>query len=1230
MNRQGLFFFLLLFFSRLAAQSLAESGFAHYTTASGLSDNNITAIAQDATGYIWIATLSGLNRFDGREFVQFHSNGDSLSLASETINGMTWLNKNELAVYNTGLHIINTKTGERHNLFIPYYRKQLQYKFNMIARVMGDEAGNIYVLTRSGFYHFDSAYKLVSRFDYYSEADIPVTHFVFGGQLLQLDKHRLLIVSVNGLYVYDKTEKKVKKMKVADCPLLAAFFNYPSDECVFLQLKPGHFFILKGASDSLVYVNIIENKKVVSRMPVKPILNEFRYRTRLMPVNDTLFYLTGHFSGFYKLHFNPESGAAKLDSEKYFQSFQCNALLKDKDNHLWVATNKGLFRQDPGRAQVQTAEIPPSLEDSFPDIIASEVFATANNVYVGTRNFGNLLLYDKSSFRFIRKLDFESYRKKTLQSLNIFSIVEADTATLLLATDGPLFLVNKKITKSTVLRPPGWGAGDWSADLYKQRNGTIWISSYHVYTYNHSRGTFSFIPEAVQLTSQILQPEVIRDDASGNIWMAGHGLSRYNTLLQRFDRRLDSFPFIKMPDKQVSAMVIDTARNTIWFSSQNNGLLSYNISKGSFQQFTTNDGLPDNNIAALTIVGNELWIAAAARGIACMNLDNFRMTGFGKEDGFPEMPMMRRGNFFYDGTSQQLYLAFAKAIVRFHPDGLLRKKTPPHLFIEGVTISDQKPVFLPEQNITTSWKANQIRLTIGTINFSDAGNQRFAYRILKNASTPWTDMGNQPSFSISNLAPGTHQIQVKVYSVTNRWPEQVKEISIIVLPPLWLKSWFLALTGLLLLTLLYVFIKWRTRQARQKEMEKTHIEKLKADHYKSQFELEQITNYFSSSLAGKKTEEEVLWDVTSNLMGRMNYEDCIIYLWNEAKTKMVQKAAYGPKGAPEIISTNVFEVLPGQGIVGYVVQTKQPLLVNDTRKDSRYRVDDQFRLSEVAVPIVHNDELLGVLDSENSTLNYFSERDVKILTTIATLLANKLKQIESEQSLEAKQQELAGINEQLAEARLSALQAQMNPHFVFNALNSIKRMILDGDNEMASRYLSKFALMIRMTLEHSKEIFVTLDENIEYLKAYLDMEQLRFGDSFSYSIHTDKHIDVDETVIPSLMIQPLVENAIWHGLMQAEREKKLWITFSQAKSKIICTVEDNGIGIRRSEKLREKQRPLHHSVGLQNLQKRIRIMNEKYNTACSLDLMDLADGNGNSSGTKAVLQLNLLTTYQKS
>ncbi|HYC29476.1 MAG TPA: histidine kinase, partial [Chitinophagaceae bacterium] len=189
---------------------------------------------------------------------------------------------------------------------------------------------------------------------------------------------------------------------------------------------------------------------------------------------------------------------------------------------------------------------------------------------------------------------------------------------------------------------------------------------------------------------------------------------------------------------------------------------------------------------------------------------------------------------------------------------------------------------------------------------------------------------------------------------------------------------------------------------------------------------------------------------------------------------------------------------------------------------------------------------------------------------------------------------------------------------------SIKRMILDCDNEKASRYLSKFALMIRMTLDHSKEVFVTLDENIAYLQTYLQMEQLRFDDTFTYRIDVGQNIDTAEITIPSMMIQPLVENAIWHGLMQSDGDKKIRIAFRQDDNTITCIVEDNGIGIRMAEKLKAKSKPPHHSVGLGNLQRRIKIINEKFEMDCELHIADLCEINEASCGTRAVLQFNLV------
>ena len=149
-------------FNLLKAQELNEKNFVLYTKQQGLSDNVITDVTQDSTGYLWIATGFGLNRFNGNNFVQFHSNRDTCSLPVEFVSGLLWLNNRELAAYTgKGLHIVNTRRGESRNLLIPWDDKKYQYKFNTVQAVKTNSAGDIFLLTRSGFYHFDKNSHLV-------------------------------------------------------------------------------------------------------------------------------------------------------------------------------------------------------------------------------------------------------------------------------------------------------------------------------------------------------------------------------------------------------------------------------------------------------------------------------------------------------------------------------------------------------------------------------------------------------------------------------------------------------------------------------------------------------------------------------------------------------------------------------------------------------------------------------------------------------------------------------------------------------------------------------------------------------------------------------------------------------------------------------------------------------------------------------------------------------------
>src|SRR5262245_37977438 len=179
-------------------------------------------------------------------------------------------------------------------------------------------------------------------------------------------------------------------------------------------------------------------------------------------------------------------------------------------------------------------------------------------------------------------------------------------------------------------------------------------------------------------------------------------------------------------------------------------------------------------------------------------------------------------------------------------------------------------------------------------------------------------------------------------------------------------------------------------------------------------------------------------------------------------------------------------------------------IVNDTTHDSRYIVDVEQRLSEISVPIIYDGKVLGVIDCEHSKKGFFTQKHLSILTTIASLCANKIVRAKAEQEKQKTQAILMETEQKMTEIEMQALRAQMNPHFIFNCLNSINRYIVKSDQATASLYLTRFARLIRLILDNSNSKNVILSHELEALKLYIEMEALRFDKKFEYAIIVDE------------------------------------------------------------------------------------------------------------------------------
>jgi sensor histidine kinase YesM len=208
----------------------------------------------------------------------------------------------------------------------------------------------------------------------------------------------------------------------------------------------------------------------------------------------------------------------------------------------------------------------------------------------------------------------------------------------------------------------------------------------------------------------------------------------------------------------------------------------------------------------------------------------------------------------------------------------------------------------------------------------------------------------------------------------------------------------------------------------------------------------------------------------------------------------------------------------------------------------------------------------------------------------------------------------AKLDKEISEYEMKALYAQMNPHFVFNCLNSIKEMILSKSNDKASKYLSKFATLIRATMYQSQKNWTSIAENMAYITTYLEMESIRF-EKFRFEIIMDENIFPNDVLMASMLLQPLVENAIWHGLRNIDGDKLLIIQLVQNKDMITCTIDDNGIGYNTSI---QKTSPTN-GIGLTNMRKRIEIINQKYDIAYALTIVDKQNNDAATTGTIATL-----------
>jgi tetratricopeptide (TPR) repeat protein len=267
----------------------------------------------------------------------------------------------------------------------------------------------------------------------------------------------------------------------------------------------------------------------------------------------------------------------------------------------------------------------------------------------------------------------------------------------------------------------------------------------------------------------------------------------------------------------------------------------------------------------------------------------------------------------------------------------------------------------------------------------------------------------------------------------------------------------------------------------------------------------------------------------------------------------------------------------------------------------------------------HNKEVeLLSLKLKNQRLMIYGSTGLLVLTLAIGIL------IISRSRINAKRR-ISEMNRKISEVTQANLRQQMNPHFIFNTLNSIQYYMYQHDKLATNNYLTKFSSLMRKVLENSRYTSVPLRDELDALKLYLELEMIRFKDKFDYEIIVDDEIDTLLYKVPTMLIQPYVENSISHGLMPGECKGKVKIGLKLEKDYISCTIEDNGIGREAAREKNLKKDKNHNSLGTQIVASRLDLVNALYGTSLKTIYTDLKNKNGEPSGTLVEIQIPILS-----
>lgn len=1176
-----------------------EIQFKRLNTSNGLSDNLVYDACLDKNGLVWVATGLGLDSYNGNRVTHWHQETDRF-FESRDIRSVYADPKNRIWVLDAEGKVICLGKNRKAD---PITIKNGDGK-EKIRFLMPDEKGIMYLLIGNGIYKEGSASMVFEK-----TAELPDS--LIKGPFLQ---HYL----VRG----------------------AEYLLTGSNKIIHLNLSTGSI-VRHWTLSSVIAAVLLENGDLLASTEKNRELFLMDYTTGAVKKNEALLPDT-----FGK----PVQGYLRY-------------MYKQPDGRVFISSGYGgLYIYSPGKKRMENYRHDPLDQRT---ISGNNTYKITGNrdgfVFITTRSSGLNYFNAKWQMANTRKIFQESGGDKIFDGF--IGPVERDGyGKVWLGAQGGLMEWDQKDNK-VIFHNYGEKNGEPIAGkeevraLWFDRTGKLWLgmNRYGVVVLDKNKKPLEYFFSQQTDSSKLLPGDFVLDIKEGpdqNIWVATvRGLAIFNQETLRRIPVIPGSPLWPYTKKRVSRFWVE-APGVIWFAT-NNEIVKYSIENAKTTIFSKQEGLKVSPVFSIAGDGKGNVFVGSSKGIQMLDKSG-RFRSINGSERLPSQVCVgliadREGNVWMSGDNflsclndsvglrgifdesygfsgngfrynaaflsddNKLYYGCNEGVSWFSPSAILKQDPGVSAYISQVETNKGSVFFTGNGEINIESSSNNLIAYVTPVSLTGFDAIVFQYQLL-GKDKEWQNFKANNGIRINELKPGEYVLKVRFSYDGNRWIASTNKLDIRVIPAWWQKGWVRLMAFLLLSGLLGGAITNYTNK-RKKEQEEQETEK--------------AILYLTTAIHGNTNQDEMLWDVVENVISRLGFEDCVIYLLQKPGNILIQKAAWGPKTDKGNKISNPIEIPLGKGIVGSVAQTGISEIVNDTSQDSRYITDDEVRLSEIAVPIMDEGVVLGVIDSEHSRKHFFTQRHLSILSTISSLLGSKLTRAQAEEEKRKAELALVDIKRKAAEVEMQALRAQMNPHFMFNSLNSINNFILNSDIENASSYLTRFSRLMRLILDNSRHDWVPLEQELHALELYIGMESLRFDNAFTWQITVGEGIEAESAQIPPLLIQPYVENAIWHGLMHRKATGgHLQVTLIKSDDILMIEIEDNGVGREAAAKLKHQMSGHKKSHGMDITSERIAMINRVYGAEISLEIIDKRNENHLPDGTLVQLIMQYRLQHQ--